>query len=137
MANKIFNGRIVNKHDTAENWAKATSFIPKQGEIIVYDADANYDYERFKIGDGETVVSSLPFADDHKVDFETFNTYVSDIDLIIDNKADIDNVVDLESNQIITGRKTFSQGIIIGNNAQLSYDNSEGALRISFLEVTS
>lgn len=70
MTNKTFNGRIVNKHDTAENWAKATSFIPKQGEIIVYDADANYDYERFKIGDGETVVSSLPFANDEKADIQ-------------------------------------------------------------------
>lgn len=61
---KNFNTRIVNKHDIEENWIKDTSFIPMQGELIVYDIDANYTYERFKIGDGKTVVSSLPFADD-------------------------------------------------------------------------
>ena len=59
-----FNGRIIHKHDIAENWEKATGFIPMQGEIIIYDIDANYDYERIKIGDGVTVVDELPFAND-------------------------------------------------------------------------
>ena len=35
---------------------KATNFIPRQGEIIVYDVDATHTYERFKIGDGVTNV---------------------------------------------------------------------------------
>lgn len=64
MSEKIFNSRIVHKHDTEANWKKATGFKPKQGEIIVYDKDSTYNYERFKIGDGQTVVSSLPFAND-------------------------------------------------------------------------
>lgn len=69
MAEKTLNNiRIVNKHDTEANWLKATGFIPKQGELIVYDKDSTYNYERFKIGDGSTVVSSLPFADANKVD---------------------------------------------------------------------
>lgn len=63
MSEKKLNARIVHKHDVEANWLKATSFIPKQGEIVVYDIDVNYTYERFKIGDGKTVVSSLPFAD--------------------------------------------------------------------------
>ena len=54
-------GRIIHKHDIEENWNKATGFIPKQGEIIVYDIDDNYTYERFKIGDGNTTVVNLPF----------------------------------------------------------------------------
>lgn len=62
MAEKNLNARIIHKHDTEENWSLATNFIPKQGEIIVYDKDSTYDYERFKIGDGVTVVNSLPFA---------------------------------------------------------------------------
>ena len=66
MVEKNVNARIVHKHDTEENWLKATSFIPKQGELIVYDIDSNYTYERIKIGDGKTVVSSLPFCDDAK-----------------------------------------------------------------------
>lgn len=61
MANHI-NTRIIHKHDTEANWNKATSFIPKQGEIIIYDIDNNYTYERIKIGDGVTAAPSLPFA---------------------------------------------------------------------------
>lgn len=64
MAEKILNSRIVNKHDSAENWSKATNFTPKQGEIIVYDIDENYSYERIKIGDGVQNVNALPFVDD-------------------------------------------------------------------------
>lgn len=62
MAEKQINSRIVHKHDTEENWNKATNFIPKQGEIIVYDIDTTYSYERFKIGDGVTNVNNLPFV---------------------------------------------------------------------------
>lgn len=59
---KTVKSRIIHKHDTAANWLKGASFVPKQGEIIVYDIDADHDYERFKIGDGKTAVNSLPFA---------------------------------------------------------------------------
>lgn len=61
MAEKTLNTRIIHKHDIESNWIKAVNFIPKQGEIIVYDIDENYDYERMKIGDGTTLVSALPF----------------------------------------------------------------------------
>ena len=69
---KTLNARIITKHDTAENWEKATSFKPKLGEIIVYETPSNtilnqYDWEsipRIKIGDGETVISKLPFITD-------------------------------------------------------------------------
>jgi len=65
MAEKNLNNiRIINKHDTEENWLKATGFSPLQGELIVYDVDANYSYERLKIGDGTTNVNDLPFIDD-------------------------------------------------------------------------
>lgn len=50
------------KHDTEENWAKiAADFIPKRGEIILYDIDSNFDYERIKIGDGITTLANLQF----------------------------------------------------------------------------
>ena len=65
MSEKNIKSRIVHKHDTEANWLKATTFVPKQGEFIIYDKDATYDYERFKIGDGVTVVSNLPFSDDN------------------------------------------------------------------------
>lgn len=64
---KKINSRIQQKHDVAANWAKATNFIPKKGEIIIYDAEYNASGEetqavRFKIGDGSKTVNNLPFA---------------------------------------------------------------------------
>jgi len=55
------NIRVVNKHDIEANWLKATNFTPKKGEIIIYDADEIYEYQRIKIGDGITLVNDLPF----------------------------------------------------------------------------
>lgn len=64
---KKITSRIQQKHDVAANWAKATNFIPKKGEIIIYDAEYNASGEetqpvRFKIGDGSKTVNNLPFA---------------------------------------------------------------------------
>jgi hypothetical protein len=56
MANKTFQGRIVQKHDTKANWEKATNFIPLKGEIILYD-----DLNEIKIGDGTTKINDLDF----------------------------------------------------------------------------
>ena len=53
------NTRIVQKHDTSENWAKAVNFAPLEGEIIVYT-----DLNRLKVGDGETNVNDLPFENE-------------------------------------------------------------------------
>ena len=82
MSTKSLYTRIENKHDLEVNWERAT-FIPLQGELIVYDievdaagnvlkdADGNallpsgrttpYTYERLKIGDGIHTVKDLPF----------------------------------------------------------------------------
>ena len=57
MANKTFQGRIVQKHDTKANWEKATNFIPLKGEIILYD-----DLNEIKIGDGTTKINDLDFS---------------------------------------------------------------------------
>lgn len=60
MANKILKTRVQNKHDTSTNWAKATTFVPLAGEVIVYD-----DLKRIKIGDGQTTVTNLAFFDNY------------------------------------------------------------------------
>lgn len=64
MAEKQFNTRIINKHDTAENWSKAVNFIPKKGELIIYDADENETKTRIKIGNNTDTVSNLSFIND-------------------------------------------------------------------------
>lgn len=58
------NTRITQKIDTEENWNKATNFTPLKGEIIVYDRDSNFSYQRIKVGDGTTLISNLPFVND-------------------------------------------------------------------------
>ena len=56
------NLRVIHTHDTQANWDKIESFIPKAGEVIVYDTDEMFSHERFKIGDGVTELKDLPFT---------------------------------------------------------------------------
>ena len=58
--------RIQHKHDIESNWNKAINFIPKDGELIIYDADDIYTYPRIKVGDGVTNINNLPFIDINK-----------------------------------------------------------------------
>ena len=94
MANeKVFQSRIQLKHDIEENWLKAINFVPKEGEIIIYDSDSNNPTPRFKIGDGVAVIGSLPFvaaqADWNSTD-ESNSGYIK-------NKPNYDKIVtDLE-----------------------------------------
>ena len=78
---KELKARIVHKHDISDHWDLAENFVPKQGELIIYDdrtlkqsgdtlvTDQIVDTRvRYKIGDGVTTVSLLPFADKELVD---------------------------------------------------------------------
>lgn len=72
------SARLIHTHDTEENWNRCVSFVPKKGEIIVYDPDDNHRYPRFKMGNGLTAVTHLPFA--IKVDIEEiFNGLNNDL----------------------------------------------------------
>lgn len=77
MSDTILKTRIIQKHDIEANWIKAGNaanpFIPLKGELIIYDPEDDTSelptyreepitYSRQKIGDGETVVSDLPFS---------------------------------------------------------------------------
>ena len=78
----IIKGRICNKHDTEENWNKATNFAPLFGETIVYDPDSTHPYARYKTGiwDGKSektanmLIMNLPFSNQPDV--------ISDDDLL-------------------------------------------------------
>lgn len=63
MAKQI-DARVVHKHDTETNWAKATNFVPKSAELIIYDADDTHTEPRMKIGDGVNKVGALEFLYD-------------------------------------------------------------------------
>lgn len=59
---KTIKSRIIHKHDTEANWNEDAITKPSKGEIIVYDTDDNYSYERIKIGNGVSLVKDLPFV---------------------------------------------------------------------------
>ena len=61
MADKVLHARTVQIHDVEANWNRAVSFVPRRGEIVIYDVDKTHNVERFKIGDGTTTVVNLPF----------------------------------------------------------------------------
>jgi hypothetical protein len=84
MATTEFKTRIIHKNDIEENWNNATTFIPMKGEIIVYNVDENYDYERIKVGDGLTTVVNLPFY------------LMSEIDTIMEKLEALENMLDVD-----------------------------------------
>lgn len=65
MAEKTLKTRVVLKHDSDTNWAaagaagKGANFVPKSGEVIVYEySDGS---RKFKIGNGKSTAAALPF----------------------------------------------------------------------------
>lgn len=62
MSEKQLNTRIAQKIDTTANWAKATNFVPKKGELIVYSDGGGTNVPKFKVGDGTTAVGNLEFC---------------------------------------------------------------------------
>ena len=62
---QTLNWRIIHTHDTEANWNSCETFVPKAGELIIYDVDAEHEYERFKIGDGVKNIKELPFTVDN------------------------------------------------------------------------
>lgn len=134
MAEKILNSRIINKHDTAENWAKATNFVPKQGELIVYDIDLTHTHEQIKIGDGIQNVNDLPFYAGNWEDL-TDKPFWSEGPTIVEWDGNTDGltvssdgtnykVSDLKpsSTEIIGGKLTFSNGSVV----EITSDMIEG-----------
>ncbi len=122
---KKITSRIQQKHDVAANWAKATNFIPKKGEIIIYDAEYNASGEetqavRFKIGDGTRTVNNLPFAViDYSSDIETLEQKVANNSTAIGA---------LQENTVPKTRKI--------NNKALSSDITLGAADVGVNETT-
>lgn len=75
MSEKKIKARLQQKHDTSANWALATNFKPKAGELIIYD-----DLKKMKVGDGETLVNNLPFlsADVSQPDYNQNDSTAAD-----------------------------------------------------------
>lgn len=61
MPEKVISTRISLKHDVEAKWKLATVFVPRAGEVIIYDKDDTHTCPRIKIGDGKLPVTKLPF----------------------------------------------------------------------------
>lgn len=53
--------RISQLYKTEADWSRLPNFKPFPGEIIIFAPDAHHSYARMKIGDGNTLLTSLPF----------------------------------------------------------------------------
>ena len=62
MVEKVIPSRVKHLHDTEAKWNDKKDFIPKSGEMIIYDEDNTHAYKRIKLGDGTTLLQNLPFA---------------------------------------------------------------------------
>ena len=114
MESQVFHSRIIHKHDLEENWIKAVNFIPKQGEIIVYDIDNDYEYERLKVGDGVTNVNALPFINsqaDFSIEDENNPSYIKNKPEIATNE----DITEFISEIGIADPVTASDGSIYTN----------------------
>lgn len=123
MAERELRGIAIPRHDTAINWAKAINFVPKQGELIVYDADTLSEYPttltvgdttynvsdlgvditpstvaRFKFGDGTKTVAHLPYVTTSGVNY-TLATE-DDVILILASLNEVQPLV--QGNSILT-----------------------------------
>lgn len=131
MANKTLKTRIINKHDTQTNWAKAVNFIPKAGEVIVYT-----DLHKVKVGDGTTKVSALPFIDD-----KDLSNYVTESELTssLNNKVDKVAGKQLSTNDYTTTEKNKLAGIENGaqKNTVTSVAGKTGAVTLSIDDIAN
>ena len=126
MAEKKIVGRSIQKHDKESNWLLATNFVPKQGEIIVYDIDDTYSYERMKIGDGVTLVSALPFVDDAvKAAIEALSSTVDTVDNKVDNVSALvgDTAVSTQISNAVATKADLENGVYY-----VAAESSDGAV---------
>ena len=126
MAEKTFNTRIIHKHDTEASWVKKTTFVPKQGEIIVYDIDASHNYERLKIGDGKTAINSLPFVDGALRDYvdtelDALSNEINAIDALVGDTSVSSQISTAIANEIKTkvDKTTTINGNALSSNVTL------------------
>ena len=128
MAEKELKARIVHKHDTEANWNKATNFIPKESEFIVYDMDDTHNYFRLKIGDGVTDVINLPF---YGGSLEHILDGIADGSIRTSNSAPEDADYKLGTDAFAEGKGTkakgnFSHAEGFNTTAFAAYSHAEG-----------
>lgn len=141
MAEKNLNSRIVHKHDIEVNWSKATNFIPKIGEIIVYDPDENHAAARVKIGDGVKTVVELAFIDDAAKaalfkEIDMVDEKVDALSELVGNTS-VQEQIDAEIAEWV-GDKTVAEQIsaAVAEKADIEHTHSEYVNQNAFGKIT-
>jgi hypothetical protein len=57
---KTIKTRLQHKRGTASDWSNAATFVPLEGELILYTEEGAA--PKMKFGDGVTTVGNLPFC---------------------------------------------------------------------------
>lgn len=123
----IINTRIQSKHDTTENWNKAHGFIPKAGEVIIYD-----DYEiktrtveiqgeaieetiwvpNIKVGTGNAYVQDLPFVNETIRDVLLEHIHNQNIHVTSSDKQFWNNKVNIDDAYAQINRKLENETLV-------------------------
>lgn len=135
MSERSLNTRIQNKIDTTANWAKATNFVPKKGEIIVYSDGGGVGIPKMKVGDGTTKVGSLKFIEsDGKLSTGrkiSLGTAVTSTATEFDGSKDITIPVNSVSASYLSWGGRSIAGAISPIDAALSYMHSANRLQFT------
>lgn len=107
---KNMNTRIQHKHDIESNWNKALNFIPKIGELIIYDVDENYNYSRFKIGDGVRAINDLEFLLDTQYILHNSNTLSQLLEQYMLN-IDYNTILAFDTSEIVFGNTSTTSAL--------------------------
>ena len=121
------NTRIQLKHDTTANWNKANSFIPKNGEVIIYDdyEVKNYTVEEYgetvekttlipniKIGTGNAYVQDLPFVDETTREMLLDHIHNQEVHVTLQEKQFWNNKVNIDDAYAQINRKLEGETLV-------------------------
>ena len=112
-----FNTRIRSKRDTTENWLANSTFIPLDGEIIIYTDYSSkvvngqrVNIPAIKIGDGSTYGVDLPFVNDQVRDLimahiNDESVHASPLEkLFWNNKLNVTDIQEVVENELVFNR---------------------------------
>lgn len=121
------NTRIQLKHDTTANWNKATGFIPKNGEVIIYDdyEVKHYTVEEYgktvektalipniKIGTGNAYVQDLAFVDEKTREMLLDHIHNQEVHVTLQEKEFWNNKVNIDDAYALTHRKLEGETLV-------------------------
>ena len=123
-------------HATEAEWL-VSDYVPKQGEIIIYDADAKTSYPRYKTGDGVTQASELQFSLVTQKEFEIFQNQLSSAGLlkreIVTERPEVgqEDIIYMVSTSLITEDNSYDEWMYIGGSWEKNLFHNIDVLLVS------